>query len=360
MSPVRETSASAGWNFRADLDWNGTVNVIDLSRESSYIENTPPPATCNSENVATYTYDGNGTQLKRTLDDGSWTVYVGGVFEKTNTGAVRKYYQAFGRTIAVRDGGTVRFMLQDHLGSTTELLDTAGATVANSEIAYWPYGGTREGGVTGTDLLYTGQRQEAADAGMGLYNYKARFYSTALGRFVSADPIVGAVADPQSWNPYSYVLNNPLGYVDPTGKYFEKPGDAAPPCWVCAALIQLASRGLDSPAKINGAQTACAQACADLRALASVGWTQAEWDIWKFAELTPLSRTPRLLAGASREGSPGWPRRGTRKSSGSRRSSWCGCVSSQSPASHRISASPTRRCATGSGKLTSMRAAARA
>jgi hypothetical protein len=50
----------------------------------------------------------------------------------------------------MRDGGTVRFMLQDHLGSTTELLDTAGTTVANSEIAYWPYGGTRSGGVTAT------------------------------------------------------------------------------------------------------------------------------------------------------------------------------------------------------------------
>jgi RHS repeat-associated protein len=148
-------------------------------------------------------------------------------------------------------------MLQDHLGSTTELLDTGGATVANSEIAYWPYGGTREGGVTGTDLLYTGQRQEAADAAMGLYNYKARFYSTGVGRFVSVDPIVGSVADPQLWNPYSYVRNNPLGYVDPTGKYFEKPGDAAPPCW----------------------------SCAQLKVLAGVGWTAQQWASWQQAQV---------------------------------------------------------------------------
>jgi RHS repeat-associated protein len=71
--------------------------------------------------------------------------------------------------------------------------------------------------VAQTDKLYTGQRQEAGDAALGLYNYKARFYSTTLGRFVSADPVVGSPSDPQSWNAYTYVRNNPLRLVDPTG-----------------------------------------------------------------------------------------------------------------------------------------------
>jgi RHS repeat-associated protein len=159
-----------------------------------------------------YTYNAGGTPLKRTLDGGSWTVYIAGVFEKTNTGAVRKYYAAAGKTIAVRDGagtGTLSYPLHDHLGSTSEITTTAG-TVASS-MRYWPYGGTRTGGVTGTDLLYTGQRQEAGDAQMGLYNYKARFYSTALGRFLSADPVGGGSAR------YQYVRSNPIILVDPTG-----------------------------------------------------------------------------------------------------------------------------------------------
>ena len=57
-----------------------------------------------------------------------------------------------------------------------------------SEAKYWPYGATRSGAITQTDKLYTGQQQEAGDDAMGLYNYKARFYSTVTGRFVSADP----------------------------------------------------------------------------------------------------------------------------------------------------------------------------
>jgi RHS repeat-associated protein len=61
------------------------------------------------------------------------------------------------------------------------------------------------------------EKVEASDAGLGLYNYKARFYSTVTGRFVSADPIVGSPRNPQSWNAYSYVRNNPLRLVEPSG-----------------------------------------------------------------------------------------------------------------------------------------------
>ena len=83
---------------------------------------------------------------------------------------------------------------------------------------YWPYGAVRSGGVTQTDKLYTGQQVEPGDSALGLYNYKARFYSTTLGRFASVDPVAGSVGDPQAWNSYSYVRNNPLRYTDPTGK----------------------------------------------------------------------------------------------------------------------------------------------
>ncbi len=70
----------------------------------------------------------------------------------------------------------------------------------------------RSGAILQTDKLFTGQRDEPGDSALGLYNYKARFYSTTLGRFVSADPITK-----DGLNRYTYVLNNPLKQVDPTG-----------------------------------------------------------------------------------------------------------------------------------------------
>ena len=64
-----------------------------------------------------------------------------------------------------------------------------------------------------TDLGFTGQRSE----NFGLYDYHARFYSPALGRFISADTLVPNPASPGDFNRYAYVRNNPLRYVDPTG-----------------------------------------------------------------------------------------------------------------------------------------------
>jgi RHS repeat-associated protein len=65
-----------------------------------------------------------------------------------------------------------------------------------------------------TDRRYTGQRW---DGGLGLYDYRARYYDPALGRFIQPDPLVPDPANPQSLNRYAYVLNNPMRYTDPSG-----------------------------------------------------------------------------------------------------------------------------------------------
>ncbi len=59
------------------------------------------------------------------------------------------------------------------------------------------------------------------DAETGLDYFGARYYSGAQGRFISPDPILssGRPDNPQSWNKYGYVLNNPLLYTDPHGLY---------------------------------------------------------------------------------------------------------------------------------------------
>jgi RHS repeat-associated protein len=65
---------------------------------------------------------------------------------------------------------------------------------------------------------FTGKER---DAETGLDDFGARYYSSAMGRFTSPDPLLnsGKPWDPQSWNRYSYVRNNPLARIDPTGLY---------------------------------------------------------------------------------------------------------------------------------------------
>jgi RHS repeat-associated protein len=109
-------------------------------------------------------------------------------------------------------GGTLYFLHGDHLGSATLTTDASGNRVG--ELRYTPYGVTRyEWGNTPTNRRYTGQRQEQ----FGLYDYRARYYSPLLGRFVSADTLVPSPGNPQSLNRYSYCLGNPLKYTDPSG-----------------------------------------------------------------------------------------------------------------------------------------------
>ena len=48
----------------------------------------------------------------------------------------------------------------------------------------------------------------------------ARLYWPTGGRMVQADPIITDIYSPQNWNPYSYVLNNPLNLTDPSGYSF--------------------------------------------------------------------------------------------------------------------------------------------
>jgi RHS repeat-associated protein len=106
-------------------------------------------------------------------------------------------------------------MLKDHLGSASAVTDTYGISVAGAETRYYPFGEARFSTSSMlTDKLLTGQRQIAE---LGIYHHGARFYSPKLGRFLSADTIVPGYANPQNLNRYSYGLNNPSRYTDPSG-----------------------------------------------------------------------------------------------------------------------------------------------
>ena len=85
-----------------------------------------------------------------------------------------------------------------------------------SDIAYAPFG--EPYAQTGTDLSFTGMN---SDTFAGLYDFLCREYSTQ-GRWPRPDPAGLAAADrsnPQSWNRYAYVINQPLTWLDPTGQF---------------------------------------------------------------------------------------------------------------------------------------------
>jgi RHS repeat-associated protein len=119
------------------------------------------------------------------------------------------------RIIGGSDAG-VYYRHTDHLNSTSVLSDSTGQKVNGSDVVYAPFGEVRTGSQSDlTDFGYTGQRSDASTD--GLMYYGARYYLPELRRFISADTIVPGAGNPQAFNRYAYVINNPMRFTDPSG-----------------------------------------------------------------------------------------------------------------------------------------------
>ncbi len=132
----------------------------------------------------------------------------------------------------------IRYYHQDHLGSSSVLTDAEGGLV--EEIAYYPFGIPRhELRPRGIEEPYTFTQKER-DPESGLHYFEARYLAGRLSRFASPDPKVispdafpaeelrSALSDPQQFNLYAYVANNPLRYHDPTGLDKEESKEQSP------------------------------------------------------------------------------------------------------------------------------------
>ena len=129
-------------------------------------------------------------------------------------------------------GEQARYLLTDHLGSLAGIVNDQGVIEQSFSFDAWGqrrhpdeatvlarlalssalHGHTTPRGYTGHEML---------DA-VGLIHMNGRIYDPGLGRFLQADPVIQFPHYTQGQNRYSYVLNNPLTYTDPTGYFIGK------------------------------------------------------------------------------------------------------------------------------------------
>ena len=163
-----------------------------------------------------YTYNGDGAMAIEATGVIT-TVYIGSYYQYviSDTQVItRSYYYAGAQRVAMRDDGTLYYLLSDHLGSTSITLDASGNKVA--EMRYKPWGEVRyESGSQKTDYTFTGQRSRTG--GFGLIYYNARWYDPSHNQFGQPDSEIPNLYNPLDYNRYAYVRYNPLKYTDPSG-----------------------------------------------------------------------------------------------------------------------------------------------
>ncbi len=208
------------------------VAGYDVENRMTKIRNT---ATQPMDELESSDYDAEGRRVRRTAS-GKTTRYVYDVsgelvaeyVERTNPGIVAP----------ITPPPTRQYVFADHLGSTRLVTDVAGGCVKRTD--YQPFGAeiprTADlpgptlacyGGAGAPAQMFTGQMR---DGETGLDYFGARYFSGAQGRFTSPDkPFIDQFEnDPQSWNLYGYVRNNPLTFVDPNGEDCIYTNDFAP------------------------------------------------------------------------------------------------------------------------------------
>ncbi len=212
-------TTSFGYDANGNLRSKSTPGAPSWSYEWNF-DNLMTRAVKSGVQQQAYFYDGLGRRANVTgSSSATWTVsaYAGHdtIFERDQSGAVTEYVRANGMLVAkIAPSDAVVYYLGDHLGSTTQVRDSSRNLVFSA--TYDPFGKSYEESGTET-YRYAGEKH---DDPTSLVHLRARQYDPDIGRFVSADPLLGFPADPQSLNRYSYVGNNPLKYTDPSGLCF--------------------------------------------------------------------------------------------------------------------------------------------
>lgn len=216
------------------VNFNGAAEFNNSDLLVTYNSVRMPIQLTEGNKVYTLTYNGENTRIKSLYKENNssvFTKYYSGPYEEIQKGSITQknyYIYAGGQIAAVYTEGSsdagMYYFHNDHLGSPWLITNASGNEVQRLNFDAW---GRRRDASNWSNYVnlptfkfdrgFTGH--EHLDM-FGLINMNARLYDPLLGRFLSPDPIVQAPEFTQSFNGYTYALNNPLAYTDPNGEFF--------------------------------------------------------------------------------------------------------------------------------------------
>jgi RHS repeat-associated protein len=231
------------------IAYDAAGNLTQANTNYQYSFDAVGAMTSSTKPAAQYIYTADDERIAVYSGEWRWTVrdlgaHVLREYTSQGTGGQSQWmwsrdhiYRGALPLASVTAAGTLHLHL-DHLGTPRLITDAGGTLVA--EHAYYAFGTELSLPLSESPrekLHFTGhERDETADV-LQLDYMHARYYGAALGRFVSVDPdapwmlqggsdrdrarLRSYLRNPQNWNRYVYVRDNPIGRTDPTGRCIE-------------------------------------------------------------------------------------------------------------------------------------------
>ncbi|WAX81709.1 RHS repeat-associated core domain-containing protein [Streptomyces sp. KMM 9044] len=201
------TTSRPGPNKQQTLSWNEEGDLAKVTEDGKATE---------------YLYDAAGELLIRSTTGGERVLYAGDTelhLRADGSTWAQRHYGTDEVTVAVRSNETgsdrLSYLAADHHSTSTLAIDAIDQTYTKRHMD--PFGNTR-GASAGSWPNDKGFIGKTSDATTGLTHIGARQYDPALGQFISVDPLL-ETDKAQTLNGYSYSINNPLTFSDPTGMY---------------------------------------------------------------------------------------------------------------------------------------------
>ncbi|KZN61808.1 hypothetical protein N473_22130 [Pseudoalteromonas luteoviolacea CPMOR-1] len=257
---------SNGNQTYATLTNNG---VTESQREVLYSSRNKAMLIVVNNALVQFYYDANNRRFRRDESDKT-TYYVGALEIVTEFRSEALSNQTYIRRSIGNDAvktyhengqESVQWLFTDHQGSVVAVVNNSGKLL--KRFSYDAFGKQTEilmptnavdkldwapetglfWTVASNQRAYTGHEPVKFGDDTRIIHMNGRIYDADTGRFMQADPFVQAPSNLQNYNRYSYVLNNPLSYTDPSGYLFKKLGKFVKKNWRTIAAIGLAAVG---------------------------------------------------------------------------------------------------------------------